>query len=56
MAGDDYDNPMYPGVAQAWDLFGENTGQPFERFSTPATNPPGMRLIYGFKAEDGRQP
>lgn len=49
VAGDDYDNPMYPGVTRAWDLFGENIGQEFQRFSTPNTNPPGMRLIYGFK-------
>jgi predicted O-methyltransferase YrrM len=49
IAGDDYDNPMYPGVVTAWDAFEREQGQPFERVATPNTNPPGMRLIYGVK-------
>ena len=53
IAGDDYDNPMYPGVRAAWDKFEQTQGQHFERFATPNTNPPGMLLVYGFK-NDGR--
>jgi predicted O-methyltransferase YrrM len=53
VAGDDYDNPMYPGVREAWDEFEQAQGQRFERFATPNTNPPGMRLVYGVK-DDGR--
>ena len=53
IAGDDYDNPMYPGVVAAWDAFEQQQGQVFERFATPNTQPPGMRLVYGFK-DDGR--
>jgi len=49
VAGDDYDNPMYPGVVAAWDRFEHEQGQTFERFATPNTTPPGMRLIYGLK-------
>lgn len=53
ITGDDYDNPMYPGVVIAWDAFEHEQGQRFERFATPNTQPPGMRLIYGVK-DDGR--
>lgn len=53
VAGDDYDSSLYPGVREAWDEFEIEAGQRFERFATPNTNPPGMRLIYGFK-DDGR--
>jgi predicted O-methyltransferase YrrM len=49
--GDDYDNPLYPGVTMAWDFFGGNIGQEFQRFSTVNTNPPGMRLVYGVKEQ-----
>jgi len=49
IAGDDYETPMYPGVREAWDEFETVHGQTFERFATPNTNPPGMRLIYGWK-------
>jgi predicted O-methyltransferase YrrM len=49
IAGDDYDNPMYPGVVTAWDRFEHEQGQHFERVATPHTHPPGMRLIYGVK-------
>lgn len=49
IAGDDYDNPMYPGVVVAWDAFEAEQGQHFERFATPHTTPPGMRLISGIK-------
>jgi predicted O-methyltransferase YrrM len=54
VAGDDYDNPIYPGVRAAWDAFEVAHGQTFERFATPNTNPPGMRLVYGFKKDDTR--
>jgi predicted O-methyltransferase YrrM len=49
IAGDDYLNPMYPGVCQAWDEFEKHSGTSFERFATPRTDPPGMQLIYGVK-------
>jgi predicted O-methyltransferase YrrM len=49
VAGDDYDNPMYPGVATAWDRFEREHGQHFARVATPNTNPKGMRFIYGVK-------
>jgi predicted O-methyltransferase YrrM len=49
IAGDDYDSPLYPGVVAAWDAFEHAQGQHFERFATPNTTPPGMRLIYGVK-------
>lgn len=55
VAGDDYDNPMYPGVREAWDAFEHTHGQTFYRFDTPNTNPPGMRLVYGYK-DTGRVP
>jgi predicted O-methyltransferase YrrM len=47
VAGDDYDNPMYPGVTKAWNDFERERGRTFERYATPQTTPPGMRLIYG---------
>ena len=53
IAGDDYDNPMYPGVVTAWDAFERDQAQHFERFATPNTTPPGMRLIYGTKEVAG---
>jgi predicted O-methyltransferase YrrM len=49
VAGDDYDSPLYPGVREAWDEFEYDNGQHFDRFATPNTNPPGMRLVYGLK-------
>jgi predicted O-methyltransferase YrrM len=49
VAGDDYDSPLYPGVREAWDEFEQDQGQHFERFATPNTDPPGMRLVYGTK-------
>lgn len=47
IAGDDYDNPLYPGVTKAWNDFERVRGWTLERYATPHTNPPGMRLIYG---------
>jgi predicted O-methyltransferase YrrM len=46
-AGDDYRNPMYPGVQQAWDEFETTTGWTVHRVDTPHTDPPGMQLVYG---------
>jgi predicted O-methyltransferase YrrM len=57
IAGDDYQNPHYPGVTRAWDDF-ETAVRPcvrarerqgFARVATPDTDPPGMALIYGVK-------
>ena len=50
IAGDDYHNPTYPGVARAWDAFELDAAQTFTRIETPDTEPPGMVLIYGVKA------
>jgi len=49
VAGDDYENPMYPGVKAAWDEFERRQQQHFLRVATPDTDPPGMRLIFGVK-------
>lgn len=49
IAGDDYGNPQYPGVAEAWDEFEERILPPFERYDTPNTDPAGMQLIWGVK-------
>jgi len=49
IAGDDYDDPKYPGVTKAWDEFERRYGQNFRRKSTPGTDPPGTRLIWGVK-------
>lgn len=47
--GDDYDNPLCPGVNAAWDAFEKEQGIPLTRVLTPDTNPPGMSLVYGVK-------
>ncbi len=50
VAGDDYGNPLYPGVQEAWDAFEHTQGQRFARvLSVPDTDPPGMALVYGRK-------
>jgi len=49
VAGDDYDNVMYPGVKRAWDEFEQRHGQCFARVETPNTDPPGMKLVFGIK-------
>lgn len=49
VCGDDYDDPVSPGVARAWDEFGQTVGQSWHLFETPNTNPPGMKLIWGIK-------
>jgi len=47
MCGDDYDNPMYPGVKQAWDEFETRHSLTFDRIETPQTEPAGMKLVIG---------
>lgn len=47
LMGDDYDNPMCPGVAQAWTEFEAIQQLEFQRVETSNTNPPGMKLVYG---------
>ena len=49
LAGDDYHNPNYPGVARAWDAFEAAAQQTFSRVETAHTDPPGMALVYGVK-------
>lgn len=49
ICGDDYDDPLSPGVAKAWDKFEKSYGQHFEHFATPNTQPPGMKLVWGVK-------
>lgn len=47
--GDDYDNPMYPGVKKAWDEFALLMEPSMYRVEKAATNPPGMKLVWGIK-------
>lgn len=49
LCGDDYDDPISPGVKVAWDEFGVSVGQTWEHFATPNTVPPGMKLVWGIK-------
>jgi len=49
VAGDDYDNHMYPGVKLAWDEFEQEHAQQFAHVETPNTDPAGMKLVFGFK-------
>jgi predicted O-methyltransferase YrrM len=47
IVGDDYDNALYPGVKQAWDVFEDDHDLALTRFQS---NPPasqGVQLIYG---------
>lgn len=49
--GDDYDNPMFPGVTTAWDKW-EAQGHPLSRGQyNPNSVPPNARLIYGWKTD-----
>lgn len=47
ICGDDYDDPLSPGVRRAWEAFGEEVGQVWFLHATPNTNPPGMKLVWG---------
>jgi len=47
IAGDDFDNPDYPGVREAWEQFEREVGLGCQRYATPGAEP--MRLIYGLK-------
>lgn len=49
LCGDDYDDPLSPGVAKAWDEFGQQVGHAWQQFATPDTTPPGMKLVWGIK-------
>ncbi len=49
ICGDDYDDPVSPGVKQAWDEFEREHGLTFEHYATPNTEPPGMKLVWGIK-------
>ena len=49
IVGDDYDNPLYPGVKEAWDELELLYSLDLQRFqSTPAMSN-GIQLIYGWK-------
>ena len=49
LCGDDYDDPLSPGVARAWNEFEREHGIYLEHFATANTNPPGMKLVWGVK-------
>ncbi len=49
LLGDDYDNPLYPGVTTAFDKW-ERLGHKLYRGKpNPNSDPPNMRLIWGVK-------
>lgn len=47
IAGDDYDHPLYPGVAQAWDVFEKTSHLSFTRYQSVPPHKDGVRLVYG---------
>lgn len=47
IAGDDYDNPLFPGVRQAWDAFEQAHGIALTRFQSDPPHPEGIQLVYG---------
>lgn len=47
IAGDDYDNPLYPGVRAAWDAFEQVHGLDLVRFQSSPPHPEGIHLVYG---------
>ena len=47
IAGDDYDNPLFPGVRAAWDAFEQTTGMRLTRFQSTPPHAEGVQLIYG---------
>lgn len=49
IAGDDYDNAIYPGVKRAWDEFEARTGIVCTRFQSDPPAAQGTQLIYGVK-------
>lgn len=51
LCGDDYDNPLYPSLNQAWDEFEREIGIVLHRDETVGTKFPGMKLIWGLKEE-----
>jgi len=49
--GDDYDNPLFPGVRQAWEQFAETSGLTLTRYQSSPAHPEGIQLVYGVKGE-----
>jgi predicted O-methyltransferase YrrM len=49
ICGDDYDDPVSPGVKRAWDEFEKDQAQKFYTYETPDTRPAGLKLVYGVK-------
>lgn len=47
IVGDDYGNPLYPGVAVAWDEFERQRGIVLTRFQSDPPHPEGIQLVYG---------
>jgi predicted O-methyltransferase YrrM len=47
IAGDDYGNPAFPGVARAWDAFERAHGLTLTRYQSTPPHPDGVQLIYG---------
>jgi predicted O-methyltransferase YrrM len=47
IAGDDYGNAYYPGVAWAWDAFEQRTGIALTRVQSDPPQAQGVQLVYG---------
>jgi predicted O-methyltransferase YrrM len=45
--GDDYENPVFPGVKQAWDEFEQARDLTFTRYQSTPPDPDGIQLVYG---------
>ena len=45
--GDDYENPLFPGVRQAWDEWEAAHGRRLTRYQSTPPHPDGVQLIYG---------
>lgn len=52
VAGDDYANPLYPGVHAAWDAFERRHGLILTRFQSSPPHREGIQLVYGIVPED----
>jgi len=47
IVGDDYNNPMFPGVKLAWDEFERQHGLTLTRYQSNPPHPEGIEIIYG---------
>lgn len=51
IVGDDYDNPLFPGVKSAWESFAREHSIELTRYQSDPPHPEGIRLVYGFKGD-----